>query len=97
MATPAPTGTYIQVYATGFGLFGSPSLLLPVTATIGGLAATVQYAGQAPGYTSGLQQINVLIPVNTPLGSAVPLQLMVGGVSTQAGVTLSIRAREGSL
>jgi uncharacterized protein (TIGR03437 family) len=97
IAAPSAAGTYIQVYVTGFGLLSPPSsdglarLQLPVTATIGGLPATVQYAGEAPGYTAGLQQINILVPAGTPLGSAVPLQLMVGGVATQAEVTLAIR------
>jgi uncharacterized protein (TIGR03437 family) len=99
IAAASQAGTYIQVYVTGFGLLAPPSpdglarLQLPVTATIGGLPATVQYAGEAPGYTAGLQQINVLVPSRTPLGSAVPLQLMVGGVATQAEVTLAIRDR----
>jgi uncharacterized protein (TIGR03437 family) len=62
-----------------------------VTAQIGGAPADVYYAGEAPGYTSGLQQFNLLIPATVPRGSSVPVTLRVGGVGTQAGVTVSIR------
>ena len=94
--TAAP-GSTIQIYGTGFGMLdpagsdGLRHLALPVTATIGGIPATVLFAGEAPGTTTGLQQINVQIPANAPSGAKVPLQLMVGGVTTQAGVTLSIQ------
>jgi uncharacterized protein (TIGR03437 family) len=97
LATPASTGSDIQIYGTGFGMLepagsdGLRHLALPVTATIGGIPATVLFAGEAPGTTTGLQQINVQIPANAPAGSAVPLQLTVGGVSTPVGVTLSIQ------
>jgi len=64
--------------------------VLPVTATVGGMPATVQFAGAAPGYL-GLQQINVLIPANAMLsGPAVALVLTGGGVTTQSGVTVAI-------
>jgi uncharacterized protein (TIGR03437 family) len=93
---PSPPGSVVTLYGTGFGslLTGSDGLahtVLPVTATIGDSAATVLYAGEAPGYTSGLQQINILIPPDTPPGSSVPLRLAIGGYTTQAGVTLAIR------
>jgi uncharacterized protein (TIGR03437 family) len=95
--TPTPAGTYIQAYVTGFGVFAAPGsdglarLVLPVTATVGGIPATVLYAGQAPGYTSGLQQIDLMIPVNAPRGTAEPLVLVIGGVSTQPSVTFTIQ------
>jgi len=89
-------GTYVQAYVTGFGLLGPPGpdglshLLLPVTALIGDQPATVDFAGQAPGFSPGLQQINVLVPEGVPHGTPVPFQITVGGVPTQAGVTLAI-------
>jgi uncharacterized protein (TIGR03437 family) len=55
------------------------------------VAAEVTYAGEAPGFTPGLQQINILIPEDAPVGPAVPIQLMVNGVSTQSGVTVAIQ------
>jgi uncharacterized protein (TIGR03437 family) len=97
VGTPTKAGSYIQVYGTGFGMLkpkgpdGLCWLELPVTATVGGIPATVLYAGEAPGSDGGLQQINVLIPTDAPRGTAVPLQLTVGGVTTRAGVTLTIQ------
>lgn len=94
---PSAPGTIVAVYGTGFGLFGSPGpdglahVALDVAASIGGEVATVMYAGEAPGFTSGLQQINVLIPADIPSGTQVTLQLSAGGVATQAGVTLAIQ------
>jgi uncharacterized protein (TIGR03437 family) len=102
LTAPSPAGSYIQVYLTGMGPFGDAGadglahLQLPVTATIGGLAASVEYAGQAPGYVGGLQQLNLLIPANAPPGAAVPLSVTVGGATTQAGVTLAIGGPLGS-
>ncbi len=62
-----------------------------VTATIGGADAPVIYAGGAPGLTAGLLQINVRVPSNAPVGAAIPLIVKMGGTSSQAGVTVSIR------
>jgi uncharacterized protein (TIGR03437 family) len=92
--TPSPVGSVIEVYGTGFGsmIQGSDSLMhtaLPVTAFIGGVPATVLYAGEAP-FWAGLQQINVQIPANAPSGAAVSLQLLIGNISTQSGVTIAI-------
>ncbi|MGO4883614.1 MAG: InlB B-repeat-containing protein [Bryobacteraceae bacterium] len=93
----APLGSYIFVYVTGFGGLapaGSDGLLhlvLPVTASVGNVPAQVVYAGEAPGYTFGLQQINIQIPANAPTGAAVPIQLFTDNVSTQSGVTIAIQ------
>ncbi|MCU1237909.1 MAG: Cadherin-like beta sandwich domain protein [Candidatus Solibacter sp.] len=95
--TPSPAGTIVTLYGTGFGLLGNASpdglahTVLPVSASVGGKAATVLYAGEAPGYTPGLQQINVLIPPDAPTGPSVLLRLVVGGINTQDGVTLAIQ------
>ena len=95
--SPASLGSYIFVYGTGFGDLspagsdGLQHLALPVTASIGGVPAQVTYAGEAPGFTSGLQQINILIPENAPVGLTVPIQLFVNGVSTQSGVSIAIQ------
>jgi uncharacterized protein (TIGR03437 family) len=97
LATAAAPGSDIQIFGTGFGMLNPPGsdglrhLALPVTATIGGIQATVLFAGEAPGTTTGLQQINVQIPTDAPAGPAVPLRLTVGGVSTQVGLTLAIQ------
>ena len=94
---PGIPGSYLLVFGTGFGDLGPAGadglqrLILPVTATLGGVAAQVVYAGEAPFFTSGLQQINILIPENAPVGPAVPIRLLVDGVSTQSGVTVAIQ------
>jgi uncharacterized repeat protein (TIGR01451 family) len=91
-----PRGTVVQLYGTGFGTYAGVSpdgltrLIQTVTATVGGAPAQVLFAGQAPGYTSGLQQIDVLIPSNLPAGAGVPLTLTIGGVTTQTGLTINI-------
>jgi uncharacterized protein (TIGR03437 family) len=43
------------------GKLSSTSILpvLPVSVTVGGIPATVQYAGGAPGEVAGLMQVNV--------------------------------------
>jgi uncharacterized protein (TIGR03437 family) len=95
--TPSPSGTIVTLYGTGFGLLedagpdGLAHTLLPVSALVGGKDATVLYAGEAPGYTAGLQQINILIPSDVTPGPAVPLRLTAGGINTQNAVTLSIQ------
>lgn len=61
-----------------------------VTATVGGMPAQVLFAGQASGYTSGLPQIDVLIPSGPPAGPGVPVALTVGGVTTQTGLTINV-------
>lgn len=74
--TPSPAGKIVSVYGTGFGLLGATGpdglrrLVLPVTATVGGVPVTVTYAGEAPGYTTGLQQINLLIGPDVPKGGS---------------------------
>jgi uncharacterized protein (TIGR03437 family) len=97
LTAPSAAGTIISVYGTGFGLLGSPGAdglahtLDSVTAFFGSEATTAIYAGEAPGYTYGLQQINIRIPTDVPRGALIPLLLTVGGSSTQAGVTLAIQ------
>ena len=53
-----------------------------VTATIGGVAADVQYAGSAPGIVSGVMQVNLLIPANAPVGGNIPIVINVGTASS---------------
>jgi len=85
-STNAPRrGDTVLIYLTGLGALNPPladgaaaptSSLTRVTDTvnvyIGGQRATVSFAGAAPGF-AGLYQLNVVIPANAPIGSAVPL------------------------
>jgi uncharacterized protein (TIGR03437 family) len=105
-ATPAARGSVISVYMTGEGQTtpaGSDGAIipavasalkrpvLPVTATINGIDATVLYAGSAPGFVSGAMQVNIRIPDNAPIGGAVPLLVKIGTASSQSGVTIAIQ------
>ena len=76
-------GAIVTLYGTGLGLGD-----LPVTATIGGLAADVVALDASPGY-AGLFQISLRVP-----GVAVPgpagVIVTVGGAASQAGVSIAI-------
>lgn len=100
---PAERGSVIVLYATGEGQVtpalpdGTPvppsALTRPVqqvNVTIGGVAADVQYAGGAAGLVTGLMQLNVRVPEGAPQGE-VPIVVTVGGQSSPAGVTVSVR------
>jgi uncharacterized protein (TIGR03437 family) len=101
---PAPVGSYVSVYATGegqtnpAGIDGKPSastaprpVAQPITVTVGGLPAQVQYAGDAPGLIAGVLQVNVQIPTGVASGSNAPIVINVGGQTTQANVTVAIK------
>jgi len=102
-AHPAPRGRYVFIYGTGEGVTTPPGLdgrisgtpvpkvSLNCSATIGELTATLNYCGEAPGATAGLVQVNVLIPDSVTPGGAVPVSIKIGGVTSQAGVTLAVR------
>jgi uncharacterized protein (TIGR03437 family) len=61
-----------------------------MTASIGGVPATVSFSGLAPGYL-GLYQVNVQVPSNSPIGPAVPLIIGIGG-KTSNQVTVAVAA-----
>jgi uncharacterized protein (TIGR03437 family) len=102
---PAAKGSVVAVYMTGEGYTpgavdgaiatATLSPVLPVTATVGGIPATVRYAGTSPGIVTGATQVNVLIPANAPSGAAVPIVITVGtgtaAASTQTGITLAVQ------
>jgi uncharacterized protein (TIGR03437 family) len=100
---PAAAGSVVSVYATGegqtnpLGIDGKPAasplpqpLAQPVTATVGGFGAQVQYAGGAPGLVAGVFQVNVQIPPGVS-GSTLPIVIQVGGQNSQTGVTLAVQ------
>jgi uncharacterized protein (TIGR03437 family) len=60
-----------------------PRPRLPVTVTVGGLAATVSFAGTPVGL-AGVSQVNFTVPAATPPGIQ-PVIVSVGGVRTQTG------------
>jgi len=61
------------------------------TVTIGGKSATVSYAGWVADSVAGLYQINATVPTTAASGTAIPVVVTAGGVSSQAGVTMAIQ------
>jgi uncharacterized protein (TIGR03437 family) len=98
LAVPATPGETIVIWATGLGPVTFPDNVAPtagnvaatVTATIGGQAAAVQYSGRSP-CCSGVDQVVVNVPQNTPLGCWVPVTLNAGGVVSNT-VTMAVAA-----
>jgi len=102
-SAPARAGDVVQVFCTGLGATqpavasGAPApatpplaqVIAPVTATVGGKPAAVQFAGLAPNF-AGLYQVNVQIPDGVTAGSAVPLVLYQNGIASNT-VTLAVR------
>ena len=100
---PAARGSAVTLYGTG-GLT-TPSLadgavsLGPaelvcaqfMQATVGGSAATVQYAGAAPFLVNGAMQINIQLPTDVSTGLSVPVSLFLYPLYSQAGVTIAIK------
>src|ERR1039458_6005147 len=76
----AARASVIQIFGTGQGVTSPPSLtgavstgagnsaVLPVKVTIGGIDATVQYQGAAPGLISGALQVNAFVPPDVTPG-----------------------------
>ena len=108
--TPAAKGSEIALYLTGEGPTAPQGVdgaitpsdgsqlkhpLATVTATVGGIPATVYYAGSAPGIVNGISQINVQIPANAPSGPNVPIVLIFTtsgyAAGTQPGVTVAVQ------
>lgn len=68
-----------------------PQLSPPPAVTIGGAAATVQYAGPVAGGLLGLLQINAVVPAAATTGNAVPVSITIGTGTTQAGATIVVK------
>ncbi len=91
------------LYITGAGTTTSnvANLLIPAspavtpvltpTVTIGGQGATVLGAQAPPGSVPGLIQINVTVPAILKAGAALPVVVTVGGIASQAGLTIAVK------
>jgi uncharacterized protein (TIGR03437 family) len=103
--TPAAAGLQVSVYMTGEGVTtpqaitggvapinssGLETPVLGVTATVGGKAAKVTYAGSAPGIVYGVMQVNLEIPTGLTAGVQ-PLVISLGGTPTQSGLTVQVQ------
>lgn len=79
---------------TQFNSSANPPVPVPAagapTVRIGPQPATVSFYGEAPGFVSGLMQLNVVVPAGAGTG-AVPVVVTVGGNSTQAGTTVALQ------
>jgi uncharacterized protein (TIGR03437 family) len=95
-STPAKPNESLILYANGFGPTSSPVVngdvvqsgslpVLPVI-SIGGIAATVQFAGLV---SPGLYQFNVVVPASAQSGENA-LTAAYSGLTTQAGVHLTV-------
>ena len=86
---PAEAGHAIVLFGTGQGAVEPPAVtgaaapsnplslvIAKVTATVGGLAAKVLFAGLAPGF-AGLFQVNLALP--SGIAGVVPVMISVGG------------------
>ena len=86
-AVPSHTGYIIPA-----SLITLPQLAPLPTVMIGGAAATVSYAGPLVDSITGVLQINVVVPAASTTGTAVPLSVSVGGISSQSNVTISVHS-----
>jgi uncharacterized protein (TIGR03437 family) len=100
----AARGDYIMVFAAiggengqdGAMVTGAPPHPLSgtMTATIEGVGLKPEellYVGGAPGMIWGLAQVNLVIPASVTPGNAVPMVINIGGVATQANVTIAVK------
>ncbi len=100
---PAAVGSEVVLYITGAGpttstvdnqlIPASPAVtpLLTPSVSIGGQGATVLGAQAPIGSIPGLLQINVTVPSSLKAGTAVPVIVTVGGVQSQAGLTMAVK------
>lgn len=103
-ATPVKIGGFLSLFISGAGqttpagvdgriVTGTQlqTTIASVQVTIGGKSAVVSYAGATPTAVAGLTQVNVQVPVGITAGPAVPVQVTVGGVAAQTGVTIAVQ------
>jgi uncharacterized protein (TIGR03437 family) len=101
----AARNSAVILYGTGFGatnpacvdgaiinpFVALPRVTAPVTVTIGGRLAVVQYAGAAPGFVTGVYQVNAIVPPDALVGAVVPIVVTAGGKPSPDGVTIAVR------
>jgi uncharacterized protein (TIGR03437 family) len=99
LSTPAIPGETLVLWATGFGptipaapagveVSGAPATASAPTVTVGGMPVRVVSSVLTTG-SAGLYQITIQLPANLPTGT-VAVQASIGGVQTQAVVSLFI-------
>jgi uncharacterized protein (TIGR03437 family) len=102
-SAPAHVGDTVVIYCNGLGAVTPPiptgqpapsggplsTTNNPVSITIGGISATVTFAGLAPGFPD-LYQVNAVVPSGVVVGPSVPVVLSVAG-QTSPTVTLAVQ------
>jgi uncharacterized protein (TIGR03437 family) len=68
----------------------TPGPLLRPSVTVGGQPADWSFAGEAPGFVSGVMQLNVQVPTNIAAGDQ-EILINIGGNPSQRGVTVSVK------
>ena len=94
-------GDILVVYATGLGAVngttpangentGGATISNQVTpqVLIGGMSAKVLFSGLSPQFV-GVNQLNIVVPDAAP-GSSVPMQILVGGITSPATTTIAV-------
>ncbi|MCH7979577.1 MAG: hypothetical protein IH935_11475, partial [Acidobacteria bacterium] len=100
---PAAPGEVIVIFCTGLGEVDPPlasgipaglhRTVTPVTVTIDGVPAAVQFDGMAPGFV-GLYQVNAVVPASTRTSDDIPIVLTIGGRQSNPGKTVTIAVLE---
>jgi uncharacterized protein (TIGR03437 family) len=92
----------ITLFATGAGVVNPPvktgrpaprsalSFASSTTATIGGVASNIRFAGMAPGFV-GLMQINVEVPRGIAPGSAAAVEITIAGITSLGKATIAVK------
>jgi len=100
---PAGKGEVVTVFGTGEGhtnpggidgqiaTAANPRPVLAVSASVGGVPASVLYAAAAPGQVAGMFQVNLRVPSDAPSGPAVGVTVTVGAKTSPKGVTLALQ------
>jgi uncharacterized protein (TIGR03437 family) len=101
-ANPAPVGSVIQIFWVGGGQttpVGETGKLasvtpkrpvLPVTVTIGGISAGLEYVGTVATLVEGVFQINARVPPGVEPGANVPIVIKVGDKESPPWPTVAI-------
>ena len=98
---PVSAGDTLVIYCTGLGPVDQPvtagnagpssplaHVVNPVTATVGGQNATIEFAGLAPQLT--VYQMNIVVPSGVTPGSDVPIVITQGGLQS-VPVTIAVK------
>ena len=101
-SNPASAGDTITIYCTGLGAVMPPiaegamtplspltQVVNPPTVTIGGVTASVTFAGMTPQFAA-LYQINAVVPNGVTPGDAVPVTVSASG-QTSVPVSIAIK------